>query len=333
MKKKQTVEKMCTLIYEGNINDVMLLLKQQPELINSKSPKHDNKTLLMCALNGLKNAAYLSLEQQDLSKLINSIMQNPALDLKTTDDFGNSIFHLAFKYARSTDNELSKEFFDIGEKFLRLIQDEYTLKKIINKKTKSSCKKSQKIFLQYVFPNLQEENLSEQEIEHLKHIQKRIIYTLIKIFNFKDLARSILTDPICEQIIITPFIFPATGITLSWDSWLKIIDNPLSVSQKIIKTSTKNLKLVKQDLIYNPIVESLIKIYHDNSKDEQTLIAKYQDYLIINEKMIQQAILAVEPDLVLYNMKDLIEKFRKYTNYINKLTPNKLGLQYDKNKH
>lgn len=333
MKKKQTVEKMCTLIYEGNINDVMLLLKQQPELINSKSPKHDNKTLLMCALNGLKNAAYLSLEQQDLSKLINSIMQNPALDLKTTDDFGNSIFHLAFKYARSTDNELSKEFFDIGEKFLLLIQDEYTLKKIINKKTKSSCKKSQKIFLQYVFPNLQEENLSEQEIEHLKHIQKRIIYTLIRIFNFKDLARSILTDPICEQIIITPFIFPATGITLSWDSWLKIIDNPLSVSQKIIKTSTKNLKLVKQDLIYNPIVESLIKIYHDNSKDEQTLIAKYQDYLIINEKMIQQAILAVEPDLVLYNMKDLIEKFRKYTNYINKLTPNKLGLQYDKNKH
>ena len=333
MPKKQAVEKICTLIYEGNTNDAMLLLKQQPELINTKSPKHDNKTLLMCALNGLKNAAYLSLEQQDLSKFIHSIMQNPALDLQTTDDFGNSIFHLAFKYARSTDNELSKEFFNIGENFLRLIKDEYTLKKIINKKTKSSCKKSQKIFLQYVFPNLQEENFAEQDIEHLKHIQKRVIYTLIRIFNFKDLAESILTDPICRQIIVTPFILPTTGVTLSWDSWLKIIDSPLSVSQKIIKTYTNNTKLVKQDLIYNPIIESLIKIYHDNSKDEQTLTAKYQDYFIVNEKTIQQLMLKVAPDLILHNMKDLIEKFKKYTNYINKLTPNKLGLQYDRNKH
>ncbi len=333
MLKKHTLDQICTSIYNGEINEAMSLLHRQPDFINIKSPKHDNKTLLMCTLTALTHTAYSSLTQQDLLKLINLITQNPKLDLTTTDDFGNTIFHLAFRYARDTDNELSKALFNVGELLLKLIKNEAELKKIVNKKSKSSCKKSQKNFLQYIFPNLQEEILSEQEIENLKHVQKRVTHILLKIFHFKKLLELIIKDPVTLQNIVTPFILPATGVTLSWETWLRIIDNPSSISPEIINQYISNIKFKKIDLIHNHIAESIIKIYKDNLTDEQLLIAKLQDYITINQKSIKPSKSDEITDLMMAKIIDLIDCWKKYLNYINKLTPNKLGLQYDKNKH
>lgn len=329
-KHNNIIDNICTSIYDGNINNAITLLNKHPELINTKSTNHDNKTLLMCTLKALENSSYTS-EQQDLFELINIVIQNKTLDLMNTDDYGNNIFHLAFKYARLADYELSKALFNIGENFLKLIKDEHDLKKIVNKKNKSSSKKSQKNFLQYIFPNLQEENLSEQEIETLKHVQTRVSNILVRIFHFKNLLTDILQDPISLKPIITPFILPTTGVTLSWETWLKIIENSTSIPSKTIKQYIGNVKFNRTDLIHNSILESLIKIYNDNLSDEQMLIAKIDNYITINKKYIKQS--KSISDIVVTNIVDLVENFKKYSNYINKLTPNRLGLQYDKNRH
>ena len=332
MFNKKIVDTICKSLYEGSTSDAITLFNKHPELINAKSSIYDNKTILMCVLGALENSSNQS-EQQDLFKLIGIIIKNTDLDLKVTDDYGNTIFHLAFKYARAADPELSKAFFNIGEKFLKLIKDEDSLKKLVNKKNKSSIKKSQKIFLQYIFPDLQEENLLVPEMENLIHVQKRVTSILMRIFHFSNLLEETLTDPISGKIIITPFLLPKKSVTLSWDTWLRIIEQPTSIPSATIKKYVGSTKFTRTDLIHDATIESFLGMYHAHRLDEETLISRLEDYITINIKNTKKSTSKSSLNSLTKNIMELTENFRKYLDYIDKLTPHKLGLQHDKHRH
>jgi hypothetical protein len=342
MTEKNTVTKICTYIYDCKFNHAVELLNSEQQLVNHKCKKYDNKTPLMCALSVLEQADFPDEQQELLINLINIIAQNPNLHLKTTDDYGNTIFHLAFKYARNTDEPLSNILFNIGENFLQLIQDPEKLKTIVKKEDKTNLKKTQKLFLQYIFPDLTEETISEQEMINLRDIQQRVYFILLRIFPFPQKLAKILQDSIAKQTIRSPFILPKSGITLSWESWMQLIDNPslannatinnCNLAEILFKTKTKNKKIDKLKLKYHKIINQIIEIYTKNINNEEQLIASLDNHLTVNKTLIKNSPWH-DNDIIIQQITKLMNSFKKYTQYIDSLTPNKLGIEYDINRH
>jgi hypothetical protein len=334
MSRKPYINQAFQHIYEGNIEPIIEFILKNPEIVNIKSKENHNKTILMCTLDALKEANY-PIEQSNLIKLFYTIINQKNLDLKITDDYNNNIFDIIFKYARNTELNISKTLFTLGENLLTLIDNQETLKKVLDKKkSKAALVTKRKNFMHNIFPNTQEELLFEVEIEYLKKLQPRIINILSNIFQFKQQITQHFKDPIFNHNLIeTPFILPNKGITLSWNSWLKIIENPEKIIDENHKKLINNCCFNKNDLIHNSIIESILNIYKVNYMHEKLLLAKLEDYMLINKNIINQAINNNPPDLLLVNLIEIIKKFKEYLTFLDQVAVYKLGNEYDKNKN
>lgn len=292
----------------------------------------------MCTLDALKNADY-PMEQLNLLQLFYTIINQKNLNLNITDDNDNNIFDLIFKYARNTDLNMAKNLFTLGENLLTLINNQQILKKILfKKKSKPTLIKKHKNFMQYIFPNIKEELLFEPEIEYLQKLQPRIINILANIFQFKLRLCELLQDPINHYSLIeTPFILPSNGITLSWHSWLNIIQNsklvPIKKHKQLIGQSIYTVSFNKNDLIHNSIIEDVLNIYKANNQNDQLLLTKLEDYICTNKSNIDYNIAKQPGDLLLKNILALIDKYKKYLIFLDNNACYRLGNEYDKNKN
>ena len=114
---------------------------------------------------------------------------------------------------------------------------------------------------------------------------------------------------------------------------MKIIENPQKIANKNYIPLINNGYFNKNDLIHNSIIESILNIYKTNYIDEKLLLAKLEDYIIINKHIINQAINNTPQDLLLANLLEIIKKFKEYLKFLNKIAVYKLGNEYDKNKN
>ena len=153
------------------------------KLINTPLIKYNNNTLLMCCLDTLKDCTN-KLEQNNLIKVINLIIQDPRLDLNLVNNDENTIFHMAFNYGIITDYDLSKNFCNIGENLLNLLKNQDILQTTFEKQNKIG-----KTFFNYISSNnvLKSVESAEKQaiiINNCRYITRRITPIIQTIVNF-----------------------------------------------------------------------------------------------------------------------------------------------------